>query len=173
MNPYMDPLGNRLTTCPVQMRWEFTIEQYNSWQFGFIHNPDHTFGNSSVWIWTRTWSDGPEPLPTLSINLETTSIMAKRPSTALWLYMMQHPKLLKLCWGSFQVYQKWFYPYCQLWSAILRSQLEGVANPPNYNRCNTKNHWRYVASLMMLCWCSAEALLTLCWHCWHSVDAGL
>jgi hypothetical protein len=57
----MDPL----TPGPIQTGWEFTIERYPSWRFGFIENPDRQFGNGSVW--TRTWtvSDGPQPLLTL------------------------------------------------------------------------------------------------------------
>ena len=61
----MDPLGDLLTTRPIQMGWEFTMEAYPSRQFGFIDDPDRQFGNGAVWTRTRTWSDGPEPLLTL------------------------------------------------------------------------------------------------------------
>jgi hypothetical protein len=44
----MDQLGDLLTTRPIQKGWEFTIEPYLSWQFGFIHNPDRHFGNQLV-----------------------------------------------------------------------------------------------------------------------------
>ena len=62
----MDPLCDPLTTRPIQTGWEFTMEPYPSGQFGFIDDPDRQFGNGSVWTWTRTRSDGPEPLLTLS-----------------------------------------------------------------------------------------------------------
>jgi len=61
----MDPLGNPLPTHPIQTGWEFSMEPYPSGQFGFIDDPDHQFGNSSIWNRTRTRSDGPEPLLTL------------------------------------------------------------------------------------------------------------
>jgi len=61
MNLKMDPLGNPLTTCTIQMSWVFTTELYPSGQFGFIDDPDHQFGNGSVWTRTQTISEGPEP----------------------------------------------------------------------------------------------------------------
>ena len=61
----MDPLGDPLTTRPIQTGWEFTMEPYPSRQFKFIDDPDRQFGNGSVWTRTRTQSDGPEPLLTL------------------------------------------------------------------------------------------------------------
>jgi len=67
----MEPLGDPLTTRPIQTGWEFTREPYPSGQFGFIDNPDCQFGNGSVWTWTR--SDGPEPLLTLSLCVAETS----------------------------------------------------------------------------------------------------
>jgi hypothetical protein len=65
MNLLMDPLGDPLTTRPIQTGWEFTMEPYPSGQFGFIDNLDRQFANGSVWTQTRTRSDGPEPLLTL------------------------------------------------------------------------------------------------------------
>jgi hypothetical protein len=44
----MDQLGNPLTTCSIQMGYEFTMEPYASGQFGFIDNLDRQVGNSSV-----------------------------------------------------------------------------------------------------------------------------
>ena len=44
------------------------MEPYPGAQFGFIDYPDRQFGNGSVWIWTRTQSDGPEPLLTLTLS---------------------------------------------------------------------------------------------------------
>jgi hypothetical protein len=61
----MDPLGDPLTTCPIQECWEFTMKPYPGGQFGFIDDPDRQFGTSSVWPRTWTRSDGPEPLLTL------------------------------------------------------------------------------------------------------------
>jgi len=60
----MDPLGNPLTTRPIQTGWEFTMEPYPSGQFGFIDDQDRQFGNGSVSTRTLTRSDGPEPLLT-------------------------------------------------------------------------------------------------------------
>jgi len=72
----MDPLGDPLTTRPIQTGWEFTMEPCPSGQFGFIDDPDRQFGNGSVW--TRTWtrSNGPEPLLTLAVNLVLTLVSA-------------------------------------------------------------------------------------------------
>jgi len=61
----MDTLGNLWTTHPIQTGWEFTIEPYPSWWFGFIDNSDDQFGSGSVWTGTRTQSDGPEQLVTI------------------------------------------------------------------------------------------------------------
>jgi hypothetical protein len=68
MNLWMDPLGDPLTTRPILTGWELTMEPYPSGQFGFIDDPDRQIGNGSVWTWTRTRSDGPEPLLTLVMN---------------------------------------------------------------------------------------------------------
>ena len=65
MNLWMDPLGDPLTTRPIQTGWEFNMEPYPSRQFGVIDDPDRQFGNGSVCTRTRTRSDGPEPLLTL------------------------------------------------------------------------------------------------------------
>jgi len=67
----MDPLGDPLTTCPIQTAWEFTMKPYPSGQFGFIDDPDRQYGNSLVWTQTRTRSDGPEPLLTLLMTSGT------------------------------------------------------------------------------------------------------
>jgi len=67
----MDLLGDPLTTRPIQMGWEFTMEPHPSGHFGFIDDPDRQLGNVSDWIQTRTWSDDPEPLPTLNTNDNT------------------------------------------------------------------------------------------------------
>jgi hypothetical protein len=64
----MDPLGDLLTTRPVQTGWEFTMEPYLSGKFGFIDNPDREFVNCSVWTQTRPRSDGPEPLLILTMH---------------------------------------------------------------------------------------------------------
>jgi len=67
----MDPLGDPLTTRPIQTGWEFTMEPYPSGQFGFIDDPDRQFGNGSVWTRTRTRSDRPEPWLTLGMWMRT------------------------------------------------------------------------------------------------------
>jgi len=69
MNLYTDLQGDRLTTRLIQMGWEFTIEQYPSWRFRLIDDPDRQFPNVSVWPLTRTQSDGPEPLLILTIGV--------------------------------------------------------------------------------------------------------
>jgi hypothetical protein len=63
----MDLLGDPLTICPIQTSWEICIEPYPNWQFGCVDNPDRQFGTGSVLTRTRTRSDGPEPLLTLTI----------------------------------------------------------------------------------------------------------
>ena len=50
----MDPLGDPLTTHPVQTGWELCIELYPDWWFGWIDNPDRQFGNGLGL--TRTWT---------------------------------------------------------------------------------------------------------------------
>jgi len=44
----MDPLGDLLTTRPIPMGWEFTMEPYLSGQFWLIDDPDGQFGNGLV-----------------------------------------------------------------------------------------------------------------------------
>jgi len=44
----MDPLGNPLTTRPIEMGWEFTMALYPSGQFVFIDDLDDQFGNGWV-----------------------------------------------------------------------------------------------------------------------------
>ena len=63
----MDPLGDPVTTRAIQTGWEYTMDPYPSGQFGFTDDPDHEFGNGLVWTRTRTRSDGPETLLTLSM----------------------------------------------------------------------------------------------------------
>jgi len=71
----MDPLGDLLTTRPIQMDWEFTNEQYPSRRFGFIDHLDRHLRNGLVWTWTRTQSDSPEPFLTLiTITIITMTI---------------------------------------------------------------------------------------------------
>jgi len=66
----MDRLGDLLTTRPIQMGWEFTMEPFPSGQFGYIDNLDRQFGNGSVSTRTRTQSHGPEPLLTLHTPIQ-------------------------------------------------------------------------------------------------------
>ena len=72
----MDPLCDSLTTGPIQTGWEFTMEPYPSGHFGVIDDPDRQLGNGSVWTRTRTRSDGPEPLLTLSLTIPALIYMA-------------------------------------------------------------------------------------------------
>ena len=88
----MDPLCDPLTTCPIQTGWEYTMEPYPSGQFGFIDDPYRQFGNGSVWIRTRTRSDGPEPLLILleaqrtgCTSITTGATVARNSTGATWL----------------------------------------------------------------------------------------
>jgi len=76
INLQMDPLCDPLTTRPIQTGWEICIEPYPNRRFGCVDNPDRQSGNSSVLIWTRTRSDGPEPL--------RTQITGNRYQECLW-----------------------------------------------------------------------------------------
>jgi hypothetical protein len=58
----MDLLGDTLTTHPIGMGQEFTIELYLSGQFRLNEDTDSQFYNSSVWTRTRTPSGCPESL---------------------------------------------------------------------------------------------------------------
>jgi hypothetical protein len=44
----MDPLGDPLTTHPIQTGWEFTMEPYPIGQFGFIDDLDRQFAKGSI-----------------------------------------------------------------------------------------------------------------------------
>ena len=63
----MDPLGDPLTTHPIQTGWVFTMEPYPSGRCRFINALDRQCGHGSVWTWTRTQSDGPDLLLTLVV----------------------------------------------------------------------------------------------------------
>jgi len=63
----MDPLYNPLGTRPIQMGREMSMEPYPNRQFGFIDDPGRQSGFGSVPTCTRTRSDGPDPLLTLSL----------------------------------------------------------------------------------------------------------
>jgi len=70
MNQQMDLLDNLLTTHPIQISWESSIQPYLKRQFWCVDDPDHPFLNGSVLTWTPTSSDDPEQLLTLhSIRL--------------------------------------------------------------------------------------------------------
>ena len=51
--------------------------------------------------WRSFWGVAVSTKTILPIQAANTSIMGICPSTALGLYMMQHPKSLTLCWRSF------------------------------------------------------------------------
>jgi len=59
MNLSMDLLGNPLTTRPIEMGWDITIDPYPTWWSGNIYNPDRQFGHISISTRTRTRSHGP------------------------------------------------------------------------------------------------------------------
>jgi len=61
----MDPLGDQLTTHPIETGWDISIEAYLSRHFGCTGNRDNECGNGSVVTRTRTESDSLEPLPKL------------------------------------------------------------------------------------------------------------
>jgi len=42
--------------------------------------------------------------------------------------------------------------------------VNAVAQPLNHIRCNTRDCWRSVDTLLMLCWRFVDGLLTLCWR---------
>jgi len=58
MNLWMDPLGDPLTTHPIQTGWQFTIELYPSWQFAFIDHPNLQFGKGCRWTTLAMWRCG-------------------------------------------------------------------------------------------------------------------
>jgi len=68
-----DPLDDPLTTRPIVMCWEMSIEQYPNQQFGFIEDLDRRYGDRSVPTLTRTQSGGPAPLLTLPGGHHTIS----------------------------------------------------------------------------------------------------
>ena len=70
MKIQMDPLDNPLTTRPIQITCEMSIELYPNWPFWCIEDPDRQFGKGLVPTRMRTRSAGPE----LLITLISTSI---------------------------------------------------------------------------------------------------
>ena len=70
----MDPLGNPLTTHPIQTGWEISIELCLNWRFRCIDNPDRQFVNGYVPTRTQTRSDDAEPFLTLPVEDGDSSI---------------------------------------------------------------------------------------------------
>jgi len=64
MNLQMDPVGDLVTTRPLQTGGEIAIEPHPKWWFRFIDSQDRHFSNGAVPFRTRTLTDGPELLPT-------------------------------------------------------------------------------------------------------------
>jgi len=58
----MDPLGQPLTTHPIQTNSEISIEPYQIWRIRSIANQDSQFAKGSDPTRSRTRTDGPEPL---------------------------------------------------------------------------------------------------------------
>jgi len=58
----MDPLGDLLTTRPMQKGWEISIEPCPNQRCWWIDNPDVQFANGLVPTRTLTKCHGPEPL---------------------------------------------------------------------------------------------------------------
>jgi len=68
INRQTDTLDNSLTPSPILKGWEMSVKSYLNWQFGWIDEPDSSFGDRSVrtQIWTPCAS--PEPLLTLVVG---------------------------------------------------------------------------------------------------------
>jgi len=108
----------------------------------------------------------------LQITAANTVIMGLCCSRALGLYMMQHPKVLTLCWhlvdtvlmlcwrsvdalltrcwrsvdAHFEVQRYRQRRFCLYRLPILRLCINAVAQPLDHTKCNTQNHWRAVDS---------------------------
>jgi hypothetical protein len=68
INLWIDQLGNRLTTCWIQMRREISIKLCLNQQSRCVDNLDNQVVNGCVPTWTRTGGDSPELLVTLSVS---------------------------------------------------------------------------------------------------------
>jgi len=83
----MDPLGDQLTSCPIEMGWETSIESCPNWCLGNIVNPDNHFaiGNVLTAIWIGC--DCPElllPLESIILARAISVILQFMLSTMLW-----------------------------------------------------------------------------------------
>ena len=117
----LDPLYNLLTTRPVQMGREMSMEPYPNRQFGLIDNPDRQSGSGSVPTWTRTRSDGPEPL----LTLHTPS-----PAyTEYSIHRVQHTPSTQDCVSSHLSHDYELTPECSI--SVGRASLH--ARPPSAN----------------------------------------
>lgn len=58
----MDALGGQLTSGPIQISWEISIEPDPRWWLWCIDDRDSHIGKCSSWTWTRTRSDRPMSL---------------------------------------------------------------------------------------------------------------
>lgn len=67
----MNPVGNQVTTRPIQKGCKLTIKPYSSGRFRIIDDWYRQFGNNSVWTLTRTQPAGPEPLLTVTVSYTT------------------------------------------------------------------------------------------------------
>jgi len=71
----MNPLYNPLKTSPTQAGREMSMELYPNRHFGLSDNPDRQSGSGSVPTRTRTRSDGPDPLLTLAMRPQRSTIV--------------------------------------------------------------------------------------------------
>jgi hypothetical protein len=86
----MDPLGEPVTTRPIQTSSNIWIQPCPNWHFGCIDNPNRQFGNGSVLTRSRTRSDGPAQLLILLANQSQT---LNRCWVVKWLSVVQLPIL--------------------------------------------------------------------------------
>jgi len=69
MDVWIDPLGDPLTTRPIQTCMEFTMGPYPTGQFRMTDDLDRQFGNGSVSTPTQTQSESLELLLTLVLSI--------------------------------------------------------------------------------------------------------
>jgi len=91
MNLQMDTLYNPLRTRPIQTGREMSMELYPNRQLGFINNPDCQSRLGSVPTCTRTRSDVPDLLLTLTI-LDRTDATGSDVWMIMWKVIVDTPQ---------------------------------------------------------------------------------